>query len=306
MKDSISKELISELVFDLATYLLGLQLAKLHELPTEHQRVEARRADVVMAATTTTDEHFILHLELQNQHDPNLPLRMLRYLTDIAQAHPGLPVRQYVIYTGREKCYLRTGFTAPGLDYRFTLIDMHQLDCERFMAADTPDALVMAILCDFQGQNEHEVTRRIMGRIIALTGNDENRLRKYLLMLETLAENRHLEHLVQQLELQMLTEMTYEKLPSYHLGMAKGIEKGIEKGMEKGMENGMKKGMEKGIEVGIEKGLEQGLEQGLEAGVAKGIELVAARALRQGKSLAEVAELTGLEEARLRVLDAAS
>ncbi len=269
-KDTVSKELIRELVYDMATYLLGLELSSLKELATERQRVEVRRADVVMEAESKTGERFVLHLELQNSHDAEMALRMLRYRTDIELAHPALPVRQYVIYTGREPCYLKDGLIGPGLDYRYRLIDMHLLDCERFMEADTPDALVMAILCDFRGQDERVVAGRIIRRIVELTGQDDTRLRKYLLMLETLSENRQLERLIQQLEQKMLTEMTYEKLPSYHLGE--------------------RKGMQKGRSLGRQEGRQEGLSE------------VAVRMLQRGKAIEEVADLTGLDPDEVRRL----
>ena len=45
----------------------------------------------------------------------------------------------------------------------------------------------------------------------------------------------------------MLTEINYEKLPSFYLGLEKGIERGIEKGIERGIE----KGLQDGINIGF-------------------------------------------------------
>jgi len=33
-----------------------------------------------------------------------MPVRMLRYLTDLLMARPGLPVRQCLIYIGKARC----------------------------------------------------------------------------------------------------------------------------------------------------------------------------------------------------------
>ena len=87
-KDVISKSLIRQIVKDMAVYLLGLRIVRLEEVPTERQRVETRHADIVMRAELEDGERFILHLELQDSNDGDMPLRMLRYFTDIARSYP--------------------------------------------------------------------------------------------------------------------------------------------------------------------------------------------------------------------------
>jgi hypothetical protein len=39
------------------------------------------------------------------------------------------------------------------LDYKYNLIDMKNIDCETFIKLDTPDALVLSILCDFKDKS---------------------------------------------------------------------------------------------------------------------------------------------------------
>jgi hypothetical protein len=56
-------------------------------LETEQQRIELRRADLVARVRQRhSEESFILHLEIQNDNDAAMPLRMLRYFTDIQLA----------------------------------------------------------------------------------------------------------------------------------------------------------------------------------------------------------------------------
>ena len=98
--DVISKSLIRRIVKDMAIYLLDLPVTRLEDLPTERRRIETRHADIVMRAELNDGQQFILHLELQDRNDGSMPLRMLRYYTDIALAYPKEPIRQYVIYTG--------------------------------------------------------------------------------------------------------------------------------------------------------------------------------------------------------------
>ena len=56
-------------------------------------------------------------------------------------------------------------------------------------------------------------------------GDNPKRFREYLDMLEVLSENRDLKDFIKEAEA-MLTRIDVEKLPSYELGMEKGMEKG--------------------------------------------------------------------------------
>lgn len=70
---------------------------------------------------------------------------------------------------------------------------MHTVDCSLLLTQDTPDALVLAILCDFRGRPEQEMVNYIVLRLRELMGEDEKGFRNYFEMLETLAENRDLQ-----------------------------------------------------------------------------------------------------------------
>ncbi|MCF8168572.1 MAG: hypothetical protein K9J77_08180, partial [Rhodoferax sp.] len=59
-------------------------------------------------------------------------------------------MRQYLIYIGRAALAMPDGICQTGLDFHYRIIDMHTVDCQALLAQDTPDALVLAILCDFK------------------------------------------------------------------------------------------------------------------------------------------------------------
>jgi len=129
-KDIISKETFRRLAVDLATYLLKLPIDpdSLEVLPTEHQRVEDRRADLVVKLREREGEPFLLHIEIQNNNDNTMPVRMMRYMTDILLAYPGLPVRQHIIYIGAEPLRMSDGIEGPGFHYRYGILDMRNMD----------------------------------------------------------------------------------------------------------------------------------------------------------------------------------
>jgi flagellar biosynthesis/type III secretory pathway protein FliH len=106
---------------------------------------------------------------------------------------------------------------------------MRQVDCERFIARDDPDGLVLAILCDFHGREPQAVVNHIFLRLHQLLGDNPKRLREYIDMLEILSDNRDLKSEIKEAE-NMLSQVRVERLPSYELGMERGIEQGLEQG----------------------------------------------------------------------------
>ncbi len=226
-KDVISKQIFKRILVDIATYIFKLQLASVELIETEQQRIENRQADLVAKVVDNDGKAFILHLEIQNQNQKNMPDRMLRYLTDIRLNYPDDDVYQYLLYIGKDALTMCNSIETAQLQYRYPVIDMHNLDYQFFMAQNTPDALVLAVLCDFKGSNSKEVVHEIISRLMELTQDDKKSLREYIRMLEILASNRHLDLDIQQ-EFEML-EIEIEKLPSFLMGEKKGEKKGERK-----------------------------------------------------------------------------
>lgn len=113
------------------------------------------------------------------------------------------------------------GIQQTGLDYCYRIIDMHRVDCETLLNQGTPEALVLAILCDFKGRPEREVVHYILQRLRQLTAENESRFREYMRMLEVLSTNRNLEQLIEEEE-KMLSRVEQTRLPSYRIGMEQG------------------------------------------------------------------------------------
>jgi len=72
------------------------------------------------------------------------------------------------------------------LNFRYNIIDMHSIDCEEFIRLDTPEALVLSILCDFKGRDKLDILIYITRRLEELAKDSEHRFGKYMLILETL------------------------------------------------------------------------------------------------------------------------
>ncbi len=237
-KDIISKKVLRRLAVDIANLLLHLEVDtdSVELLETEQQRIELRQADmVVRLKEAKTGEPFILHLEIQNNNNSQMPLRMLRYYTDIQMSWPKEEVRQYMLYIGSSKLSMASGIQTPSLNYNYQVLDIHTVDCNLLIQQDNPDALVLAILCDFKQQSAHEVVQYITARLRHLLKDDDKGFRNYFSMLEILSENRDLKTEIEEAK-NMLTQVNIENLSSYQWGMEKGLEIGMEKGVEKGVQ----------------------------------------------------------------------
>lgn len=187
-KDIVSKDILKRIAVDIARVLLKLEVNQAEIIETDYQRVEDRHADLVALMSGEAGQ-FILHIEIQNDNHRQMPWRMLRYRSDIGLARPEHDVRQYLIYIGKAPLTMPDRLRQSGLDYQYSIIDMHAVDCH---------ALVLAILCDFKGSSDREVVHYILQRLRALTGDNESRLREYLRMLEILSTNRSLDRIIEE------------------------------------------------------------------------------------------------------------
>ncbi len=146
------------------------------------------------------------------------------------------------------------------------------MDCEDFLRQDSPDAWVLAVLCDFKHRLPREVVHTILARLQQRLRDDPPRLREYVEMLNVLADNRDLNLDIYE-ELNMLN-IDIERLAIYRIGMEKGMEQGIEQGERIGEQKGEQK-----------------------RSVAIAINL-----LSMGMGLAQIADATGLPLADIEAL----
>ena len=136
---------------------------------------------------------------------------------------------------------------------------MHNIDCETLIKLDNPDALVLSILCDFKGKDEKEMLELITTKLYKLTKDNGSTFDTYMLMLESLAENRNLQDKLKEVE-KMIRDIPIENFPSYQLGSEKGEERGKKIGKEIGKEIGKKIGEERGMIKVAKKMLEKGTD----------------------------------------------
>jgi len=217
-KDIISKEILKNMARDISTHILHIKIKEDMEIiDKEFTRIESRNSDILYK---NGDE--VIHIEIQNNNHTQMHLRMHRYYSDILFLYEDYDVHQYMLYIGKEKCTMKSQIVRDKINYSYDIIDIRDIPCESFLYSDDSSAIVLAMLCDFEGKDKQIVVNTILKRLREL--NDDVEYRNYLKMVNTYSSNRNLEEEVKK-GIKMLT-IDIEKTPFYQIGVEKGIEKG--------------------------------------------------------------------------------
>ena len=171
-----------------------------------------------------------------------MPLRMMRNYSDIALAHAGEKIVQYLLYIGKAPMTMADHVSDDGWQYRYRVLDMRDQDSEHFLNSDNPDALVLAILCDPKSLEPNALVAHIIKELRRLHGDKLDNLRDSLKMLDVLSGNRGLQDIVEETIDMYIDE---EKLGIYQAvkkrGEARGEARGIKKGEARGEARGLRK-----------------------------------------------------------------
>ena len=139
---------------------------------------------------------------------------------------------------------------AEGLRLEFAVIDLKSVPKEVFLHSDTPEEVVLAILCDFGADQPEQVIRQILQHLLKLIGRLP-RLKKYQQQLQVLSRLRKLEIPTKKEISAMPIHYEIEQDGLYLEGIEKGIEKGIERGIEKGIEQHQHDTVVRGLHAGV-------------------------------------------------------
>ena len=188
-KDIVSKEIIKEIGRDISMHILGIDIqGEVTLVDKEWTRVEKRDSDIVFK-----NGNRIIHIEIQNSNHTKMELRMLRYYSDILFEYRDCTVEQYIIYIGKEKCYMRDEILRDKISYKYDIIDVKDIACEDLLYHDNPSAVALSILCDFEDKDKQIVVNTILKRIKELTNGDEIEYGNYIKKVSVLSTNRALE-----------------------------------------------------------------------------------------------------------------
>jgi len=160
--------------------------------------------------------------------------RMAEYKA-IIQRKYRIPVKQFVVYLGTAVPTMRTQLKDEEIISGFELINIAEIDYQKWLVSEVPEAIMLAILADFGAEKPHKVIREVLSQLIRLS-EDEIKLDKYIQQLKMLSRLRKLEEIMTQEVKNMPIRYNVKTDYLYKMGKAEGELEGVKKGMQEGMQ----------------------------------------------------------------------
>jgi hypothetical protein len=156
--------------------LLGAAGPVTRWLNVELPKVQNQRVDLL--GETANGE--LLQIELQSSNHMEMHLRMLEYGVGIWRLRGVFP-RQIVLYVGNERLRMPDRYRSAGIDYRYELIDVRDLDGEAMLESDHPSDNILALLTGLD--DKVKTVRRIVAKLARLERiKRQDALRKLLIL----------------------------------------------------------------------------------------------------------------------------
>jgi predicted transposase YdaD len=189
--DAALKLLLQSSTSSLLRQATGLTVT--HWLNAERPKLETTRADLL----GRTEDNILVHVELQSTNDSTMAFRMVDYALRIYSLLEQFP-RQIVLYVGKAPMRMQSLWREPDSDqpdflFRYTLVDIRDLDANLLLATPRIEDNVLAILTRLQ--NQAAAVRQILERIADL---EPRQRRNALAQLLVISELRDLANLVQE------------------------------------------------------------------------------------------------------------
>ncbi len=256
-KDITLKDIFEEVPHRLSKILSPAPIKEL--LPTSLPSTELR-----VDFLARLEDESILHMEFQSFNDTNMPWRMLRYYTAIAEKYKTHNIKQIVVYVGNEKLRMKSSLKIKNLVFKYEILDIRQIDCRVLLESPDPMDRLLACLCKVE--DEVYLIEKLIKTMESM--NEEER-KDYLLKALTLTELRpnlriRLTEEVKPMPIVVRPEdirLPKRKLRKdilYRLGLEEGKKEGEIIGIEKGKQIGLEEGRKEGEVIGIEKGKQIG------------------------------------------------
>ena len=157
-----------------------------------------------------------------------------------------------VLYVGEANIEFKNSINAFGLNYKYEIRNIKDIDCKYLIESDNINDNVLSILCNVKDIDK--LLERLKNKLMSLDNKKrEDYLRKitYLLRLRPNL-NKEIQK-INKGELAMPFVIEKTKDPLYKEGLLIGVEKGIEKGIEKGNQeaklNIAKKALTQGVDI---------------------------------------------------------
>ncbi len=264
--------------------LLWQRLAS--EQPTEFLTVELpsvqmRKPDFL----ARLESGALFHLELQGDNDVKMEWRELEYYLLIYKVFEQPPI-QFVPYFSSAPLAMRHTIVTESLQFRYMLFDIRWLKSEYFLEGGSLSDAILAVLSTPDVMTPEEVIEKVVERFRSLPAKEQ---RDWLEKLMIISGIRGYEDIVREEAEKMGISLDIRDNKFFQEAYAVGVEDGLKQG----------------IGQGIEQGVERGIEEGEAAFLMRMLERRFGPLPEWARERIEKMDRAALEEAGLRLLDAA-
>lgn len=162
--DKIFREVLKDTFPALARKVLGIPAGTYKPLPVDLQYTSEREADQLWEVVPEQGEAFILHCEIQATNDRQMLARMLLYHAFL-HYQKKLPIRQFVIYIGKDKLAMEHQLQSERLTYSYQLVDLRSYPYGLFLESGNSREVLLTILADFQGEPAGLIAEKIITKL---------------------------------------------------------------------------------------------------------------------------------------------
>ena len=226
--DKILKENIDSVLPSIMKNVLSLDIAESIEIPDSIQYTKERTPDLLRKVTDRNNNTFVLHVEWQSQNDKDMVYRMAEYAVMFYRKYR-IPILQYVIFIGNDGIKMITEINQENLQFKYKLIDFKNYDYKIFLNAEDPAIKVLAILGNFENDDEEQVIENICHEVKAadaagLTGEKHYNQLRILANLRNININSKFKDMIS-----VSSFFKVERDVCYQMGEERGMKQGMEK-----------------------------------------------------------------------------
>lgn len=219
--DKIFKENMDASFQTIIEHTMGLHVVNSVEMTGDIQHTRERKPDVLRKVTDQHDYTYILHMELQSRNEKDMIYRMVEYRVMLQRKYR-VPVKQYVLYTGRDKLSMITSISEEDFTFKYKIVTLHEVDYKKFLQKETPEERVLAILSNF-GEDPEDVALTAIAKAVIAVADGRLEVEKFTEQLRLLSQLREPKIKAENMRLLSPDSYTMETDPVYVTGTQNGI-----------------------------------------------------------------------------------
>ena len=195
--DKIVKENFKPNVLPLLELIFNMKVKSAKSISVKLQHTIEKEPDFLfLVETETPNEEHILQVEFQapdKRHRNQWVFRGVFY-KGFLLLEKRKPVIQYFVYMGDGPCPMNDEYKDITTRHKINIIDLKEIDYEKFLNAGKPELVVFAVLGNFKQQHPQAVISNIIQKLKRLT-HGPLELKKYTSQLRILSKLRKFEDL---------------------------------------------------------------------------------------------------------------